>query len=87
MSGPGAMVSLNMAGGFDAAQALCRNLKLVVHAVSLGSTDTLIQHPASVTHRPVKGEFAPGAGVLRMSVGLENIEDLIADFDQALSNI
>jgi methionine-gamma-lyase len=87
MSGPGAMVSLNMAGGFDAAQALCRNLKLVVHAVSLGSTDTLIQHPASVTHRPVKGEFAPGAGVLRMSVGLENIEDLIADFDQALSKI
>jgi methionine-gamma-lyase len=84
MSGPGAMVSLNMAGGFDAAQSLCKNLKLVVHAVSLGSTDTLIQHPASVTHRPVKGDHAPGAGVLRMSVGLEDVSDLIADFEQAL---
>ena len=87
MTGPGAMVSLNMVGGFDAAQTLCKNLRLVVHAVSLGSTDTLIQHPASVTHRPVTGVYAPGAGVLRMSVGLEDAADLIADFEQALATL
>lgn len=84
-SGPGAMVSIEMAGGFDAAKKLCESLELVIHAVSLGSVDTLIQHPAALTHRPVEESGKPGDAILRISVGLEHIDDLIADFDQALA--
>jgi methionine-gamma-lyase len=82
--GPGAMVSIEMAEGYEAAKLLCEKLTLVIHAVSLGSVDTLIQHPAALTHRPVAEEGKPGDGILRISVGLEHIDDLIADFDQAL---
>jgi cystathionine beta-lyase/cystathionine gamma-synthase len=57
---------------------------MIVHAVSLGGVDTLIQHPAAVTHRPVVDAAKPGAGVLRLSVGLEAAEDIIADLEQAL---
>ena len=84
MLGPGAMIAIDMAGGFAAAQDLCRNLSMVTHAVSLGSTDTLIQHPAGLTHRPVASEAKPGQGILRISVGLEDTQDLIADFENAL---
>lgn len=83
--GPGAMVSIEMAGGFDAAKALCKKLQLVTHAVSLGSVDTLIQHPAALTHRPVEQTGKPGDAILRISVGLEDVDDLIADFEQALA--
>ena len=84
-SGAGAMVSIDVAGGYEAASRLCERLELVTHAVSLGSVDTLIQHPAALTHRPVEASAKPGDGVLRISVGLEDIGDIIADFDQALS--
>ena len=83
--GPGAMVSIEMAGGYQAAKVLCEKLTLVIHAVSLGSVDTLIQHPAALTHRPVAEEGKPGDAILRISVGLEHIDDLIADFEQALA--
>ncbi len=86
MLGPGAMISIDLHGDFIVAQNLCRNLKIATHAVSLGSTDTLIQHPASLTHRPVASEAKPGQGILRISVGLESAQDLIADFDQALNS-
>lgn len=85
MRGGGAMVSIDMAGGFDAAQRLCARLRLVLHAVSLGGVDTLIQHPAALTHRPVSAAAKPGQGVLRISVGLEDADDIIADFAQALA--
>ena len=84
-SGPGAMVSIEMAGGYQAAKRLCERLKLVIHAVSLGSVDTLIQHPAALTHRPVEQSGKPGDAILRISVGLEDPADLIADFEQALT--
>jgi cystathionine beta-lyase/cystathionine gamma-synthase len=84
MTGGGAMVSIEMAGGFDAAAQLCARLQLVLHAVSLGGVDTLIQHPAALTHRPVTASAKPGQGVLRISVGLEDPSDIIADFEQAL---
>lgn len=84
MSGPGAMVSIDMAGGYAAAERLCARLRMVMHAVSLGGFDTLIQHPAALTHRPVAAEAKPGGGVLRISVGLEDPRDIIADFEQAL---
>ncbi|MEY5145638.1 MAG: hypothetical protein RL745_1007 [Actinomycetota bacterium] len=84
MTGPGAMVSIDLAGGYTAAERLCSRLQLVLHAVSLGGFDTLIQHPAALTHRPVAAEAKPGGGVLRISVGLEDPRDIIADFEQAL---
>jgi methionine-gamma-lyase len=52
--------------------------------VSLGSVDSLIQHPAALTHRPVTAEARPSEAVLRLSVGLEDVDDLRADLDAAL---
>lgn len=74
---------------FDAAKKLMDHLQLPAIAVSLGDPDTLIQHPASMTHvkvpKPVREEIGITDGMLRFSVGLEDIEDLIADFDQAFA--
>ena len=61
--------------------------RLVTHAVSLGGVDSLIQHPASLTHRPVAAEAKPHPNVLRISVGLEDVRDVIADFDQAFAAV
>jgi cystathionine beta-lyase/cystathionine gamma-synthase len=62
-------------------------LKLITHAVSLGAVDTLIQHPAALTHRLVAAEAKPSDGLLRLSVGLEDPEDLAADLRQALGQV
>lgn len=86
MSGPGAMVAFDL-GGFEKAERVCAALKLVTHAVSLGGVDTLIEHPAALTHRVVEASAQPGAGVLRMSIGLESAEDLIADLSQAMKHV
>jgi methionine-gamma-lyase len=85
--GPGAMVSVELEGGYDAAVTLTSNVRIFTHAVSLGSVDSLIQHPASLTHRPVAAAAKPGAGLVRLSIGLEDPDDLIADLDQALARI
>jgi len=85
MSGPGAMLAFEMSGGFTAAERLCSSLDLITHAVSLGGIDTLIEHPASLTHRVVTQTAQPHEAVLRISVGLEDPVDLIADLRQALS--
>jgi methionine-gamma-lyase len=53
--------------------------------VSLGGTETLIEHPASLTHRPVAAEARPSPGLLRISIGLEAVADLCADLDEALN--
>ena len=58
--------------------------ELVTHAVSLGGVDSLVQHPASLTHRPVVGEAKPHAAVVRLSIGLEHVDDLTADLMSAL---
>ena len=84
MSGPGAMLAFELHGGFEAAARTAAAGKLITHAVSLGGVDTLIQHPASLTHRPVAAEAKPHAALLRLAVGLEAFEDLRADLDQAL---
>ncbi|BAH55469.1 trans-sulfuration enzyme family protein [Rhodococcus opacus] len=84
MDGPGAIVAFELAGGYEAAAAFTHACKLLTHAVSLGGVDTLVQHPASLTHRPVEPSARPGAGVVRISVGLEHVEDLLADITQAL---
>lgn len=74
---------------FDAAKKLLDNLKIPAIAVSLGDPDTLIQHPASMTHVKVPKDVREAVGItdgmLRFSVGLEDAEDLIADFDQAFA--
>jgi len=87
MAGPGAVLAVAMADGFEAAAELVQRTHLVTHAVSLGGVDTLIQHPASLTHRPVAAEAKPHANVLRISVGLEDVRDVIADLDQALAGL
>lgn len=87
LSGPGAMVAVALHGGFEAASRLTNQLHLFTHAVSLGGVDSLIQHPASLTHRPVAPEARPAANVVRLSIGLEHLDDLIADLDQGLATI
>ena len=87
----GAMISFELKGGFEAGKALLNNLSLCSLAVSLGDTETLIQHPASMTHSPYTKEEREAAGItdglVRLSVGLENIEDIIADLEQGLEKI
>lgn len=82
--GPGAMIAIALAGGYAAASAVTSAVEIFTHAVSLGGVDSLIQHPAALTHRPVPPEARPSADVLRLSIGLEDVDDLIADLDRAL---
>ena len=87
----GAMISFELKGGFEAGKTLLNNLKLCSLAVSLGDTETLIQHPASMTHSPYTKEEREAAGItdglVRLSVGLENVEDIIADLEYGLEKI
>lgn len=89
MHGPGALMALEMRAGHDAAAAVMRAVKLVTPAVSLGAVDSLIQHPSGLTHRVVdeaaKASSGITPGMLRLSVGIENVEDLWADLAQALA--
>jgi methionine-gamma-lyase len=88
---PGAMVSFEVKGGEKEAFAFLNHLKLVKLAVSLGSTESLAQHPASMTHAGVdpaeKAAFGISDALVRLSVGVENVEDLWWDIEQALDKI
>ncbi len=84
LEGPGSMLSLDLASGYHGATKFIESLGLVSHAVSLGGVDTLAQHPASLTHRPVAAEAKPGGGVVRLSIGLEHVDDIYEDILQAL---
>ena len=88
MKGPGSLIAFELVGGFEAAATVMAEVKLMTPAVSLGSVDTLIQHPAALTHRVVNAEAREHSGVsqslMRLSVGLEGAEDLWADLEQAL---
>ena len=89
LRGPGSVIAFEVKGGFEAAARLLASLRLITPAVSLGSTDTLIQHPAALTHRLVepaaKAEAGITDGLLRMSVGLEDADDLWADLSRGLA--
>lgn len=91
MNGFGAMISFEVVGGIDAGRRVMNSVQLCSLAVSLGDTETLIQHPASMTHSPIAREERLRAGItdglIRLSVGLEDPEDIINDLDQALSKI
>ena len=84
MAGPGSLLAFELRGGYAAAARTAAGLRLITHAVSLGGVDTLIQHPAGLTHRPVAADARPGGALLRLSVGLEDVEDLWADLTRAL---
>ncbi|MFI5623590.1 trans-sulfuration enzyme family protein [Nocardioides sp. NPDC051685] len=86
MTGPGAMIAIALRGGYEAATRVTSSVKLFTHAVSLGGVDSLIQHPAGLTHRPVAAHAKPAANLVRLSIGLESPEDLMADLDTALSS-
>ena len=87
--GAGAVFTFGLKGGYEAGIALVSNVKLFSHLANIGDTRSLIIHPASTTHRQLTDEqrIRAGAGpeVVRLSVGLESVEDLIADLDQALA--
>ncbi len=87
LRGPGAMVSFTLYDGFRAAEALTSGVRLFTHAVSLGGVDSLVQHPAALTHRPVEPTARPSAGLVRLSIGLEDVADLIADLDRGLAAV
>jgi methionine-gamma-lyase len=90
MRGYGGMLSFELKGGFNAGVRLMENLKVGTLAVSLGNVDTLMQHPASMTHASVAREDRLQQGItdglVRMSVGIENIEDILADLEQGLAS-
>lgn len=85
----GAVMSFELKGGFDAAVSFMDKLQLCTNAVSLGTCDTILSHPASTTHvgvpREKRLEFGITDGLVRLSVGMETITDLIADLEQALA--
>ena len=87
----GGMLSFEVKGGRAAGTKLVNSLHLITVAVSLGDAETLIEHPASMTHSTYTEEelAASGiaAGLIRLSVGLENAEDIIADLKQALATL
>jgi len=91
MRGFGTMISFELKGGLDAGKVLMDNVELATLAVSLGGVETLIQHPASMTHSGVDREKKLKAGItdglVRLSIGIEDVEDLIDDISQALDKI
>ena len=84
-NGAGSIIAIELAGGFDGAVRFTEACRLITHAVSLGGIDSLVQHPASLTHRPVEANARPAAAVVRLSIGLEHVDDLMADIHTALS--
>jgi len=88
MTGFGAMLSFEVKGGVEAGEKLMNNVRLCMLAVSLGGVETLIQHPASMTHAALNKQAREDAGIsdglVRFSVGIEECEDIIADLDRGL---
>jgi len=91
MAGPGTMISFGLKGGFEAGKILMDNVHLALLAVSLGGVESLIQHPASMTHSKISKENKVKAGItddlVRFAVGIEDVEDIIGDLDQGLAKV
>lgn len=88
MRGFGGMLSVSFTGGAAAARTVAESTRLFTLAESLGGVESLVNHPAQMTHASVQGtELAVGEDLLRLSVGLENLPDLLADLDQALARL
>lgn len=91
MKHPGALMSIELKGGYEAGKKFINGLKLCTNAVSLGTCDTLVSHPASTTHVGVKREdrekFGITDGLIRISIGIENVEDIIDDMSKSLEEM
>jgi len=91
MSGFGSMISFELKGGLEAGATLMNEVNLSILAVSLGGVESLIQHPASMTHagmsRDKRLEAGITDGLVRYSIGIEDVEDLIEDLEQALEKV
>jgi len=89
--GYGGMIAFGPAGGYDAARALCEDVELASFLANVGDAKTLVIHPASTTHAQLTEEEQRASGVtpdlVRLSVGIEAAEDVIADLDRALSSV
>ncbi len=90
MSGYGSVLSFELKDGYEAAEKLVNSVRLITLAVSLGAVESLIEHPASMTHSELSSEERKSAGIpdslVRISVGLEDVSDIIADLEQALQS-
>jgi len=90
-NGAGAVLTFGLKGGYDAGVALVSNVNLFSHLANIGDTRSLIIHPASTTHRQLSDEqkrlAGAGPDVVRLSVGIEDAEDIVADLEQALAEI
>jgi len=88
LDGFGGLLSIELAGGPEAADRFVRKLKMIAHASSLGGVDTLIVEPRFSSHAHMTSEERAAIGIpdgfLRLSIGIENVEDIIADIAQAL---
>ena len=88
MRHPGPLMSIELKTGLEGGKRFIDRLKMCTRAVSLGTTDTLISHPASMTHYGVskeqKAQYGITDGLIRMSIGIENVQDILADMEQAL---
>lgn len=91
MRGPGSVLAFEMRGGAEAGRVLMNSVRTITLAVSLGSIESLIEHPASMTHKGVPEEEQRHQGItpglVRLSVGCEDVDDLLADLAQALANV
>lgn len=91
MSGPGSLISFSLKGGIQAGKVLMDNIHMILLAVSLGGVESLMSHPASMTHSKMSKESREAAGIsdglVRFAVGIEDVEDIKADLEQALSRI
>ena len=89
--GLGGLVGLELAGGADAGRAFIDRLRMVLHVANIGDARTLAIHPASTTHSQLEAEEQMAAGVspgyIRLSIGIEHIDDILADLGQALDAV
>lgn len=91
MSGPGSTLAFEMRGGVEAGRILMNNVRMITLAVSLGGVESLIEHPASMTHKSIPDDEQRRQGItpglVRLSAGCEDVDDLFADLSQALAAV
>ena len=90
-NGNGAIVAFELAGGIEAGKSFINNLELVSHLANIGDAKTLVIHPASTTHQQMSDDQLDAAGIgadlIRLSVGLEDLDDIVWDLDRALRSV
>jgi methionine-gamma-lyase len=91
MKGPGGVISFELEGGIEAGKTLMNSVRLCTLAVSLGGVETLIEHPASMTHASMGSEIRATAGItdglVRIAVGIEHVDEIISDLEQGLEKV